>query len=370
MRYRWTTKVVAGLALLSTGCSLDESAEPSGPGIQARIDPRSRHVDPPGAIPTFPELVDFVSSVVATEGLPPALTDQELVSAVAAANGSVFIALKSPGAQRTRETGRTPGISKAAYLEGQSELERLGVQVVRTYRSLAFFEARIDPETAPALRRLDFVDDVGAAGHDVIASAGGSSAGTLMFSETQDWGLQKVRADLVWAAEGNYGDSARVTVIDTGIDSTHYHVWANDGPGHGSSECTYIYLATLVEDCYQPTNALHGSHVSGILAARKNSTGYVGISPQPKHFRSIRVCYYDTGYSQVVCPIGSQIAALNWLENNGGPREIINMSYGGAVNAWWRRSSAGLPSAERIPLAGASWSSYLAHTPVTLGILR
>ena len=160
-----------------------------------------------------------------------------------------------------------------------------------------------------------------------------------MFSETQDWGLQKVRADLVWAAEGNYGDSARVTVIDTGIDSTHYHVWANDGPGHGSSECTYIYLATLVEDCYQPTNALHGSHVSGILAARKNSTGYVGISPQPKHFRSIRVCYYDTGYSQVVCPIGSQIAALNWLENNGGPREIINMSYGGATNDWWRHQA-------------------------------
>lgn len=37
--------------------------------------------------------------------------------------------------------------------------------------------------------------------------------------------------------------------------------------------------------------------------------------------------------------MGSQIAALNWLENNGGPREIINMSYGGATNDWWRHQA-------------------------------
>lgn len=238
MRCRWAIKAVAGFGLLVGGCNVDEPAQPSKPGVETRVDGRGGHVDPPGAIPTFPDLVDFIPSVVATEGLPPALPDQELVAAVAATNGSVFIALKPRSAQRTRETGRTPGISKVAYQEGRTELERLGVQVVRTYRSLPFFEARIAPETAPSLRRLDFVDDVGPAGYDVIASGEGVGTASLMFSETQDWGLQKVRADLVWAAEGNYGDSARVTVLDTGIDSTHYHVWPATAPDTGHLHVT------------------------------------------------------------------------------------------------------------------------------------
>lgn len=294
MRWQRGRSICAGLTLLAASCAVDDLAEPQGPGVQPRIEGRTTHVDPPGAIPTFPEPLDYIRSIPVTEGLPPELSDGDLIAAIAATRGSAFIALKAPGDRRTREMGRTPAITKATYQEGRAELERLGVQVVRTYRSLPFFQATIDPQMAPALRKLNIVDEIGAAGSDELLSANTGTA-AAMFSESQDWGLQKVGAHHVWAAEGNYGDSAIVTVIDSGIDSVHYNVWSYDGPGEGSSACSYIYLAGYVENCYQPWNLVHGSRVAGVVAARTNSFGYVGISPKPKHVRSIRICYFDYG---------------------------------------------------------------------------
>ncbi len=353
MRRQQGRLILAGLALLAASCTVDDLAEPQGPGAQPRIEGRVTHVDPPGAIPTFPEPLDYIRSIPVTEGLPPELSDEELVAAIAVTRGSAFIALKAPGDRRTREMGYTPAITKTTYQEGRAELERLGVQVVRTYRSLPFFQATIDPQMAPVLRKLDIVDEIGAAGSSELSSAGAGAA-AVMFSEAQDWGLQKVGAHHVWAAEGNYGDSAIVTVIDSGIDSVHYDVWSYDGPGHASSACSYIYIAGLVERCYQPWDLVHGSRVAGVASARMNSFGYVGISPKPKHFRSIRICYFDYGISKSNCPVGSQIAALNWLENNGGSREIINMSFGDPVNDWWRHQAViGASNAGHLLVAGA-----------------
>lgn len=132
--------------LFVVGCVSDEPTSPNQPvAVQSRVAATERHVDPPGAIPTFPEFVDYAPSMVLSGVPPPLLSDAELVRAIAAVQGRAFVGFKPRNAQRAHEAGRTPAISKAQYLEGRAEVERLGARVTRTYRNLPFVEVAINP---------------------------------------------------------------------------------------------------------------------------------------------------------------------------------------------------------------------------------
>jgi subtilisin family serine protease len=115
-----------------------------------------------------------------------------------------------------------------------------------------------------------------------------------------------------------------VTILDTGVDSVHVYDYDGDGPAGLTFDCYYDLL--VASTCFQGPNDfnVHGSRVAGIISARDNVSGILGIAYDPARFVSIRVCR-DNGE----CP-GLAIAdALDWTAwsaANGYSHQVVNMS--------------------------------------------
>ena len=73
------------------------------------------------------------------------------------------------------------------------------------------------------------------------------------------------------------GDSVIVAVIDTGIDATNPEL---------QGQVTKGYLPSLQEEIPAGEDSsyggAHGTHVSGIIAAKSDGKGIVGIAPNVK----------------------------------------------------------------------------------------
>jgi subtilisin family serine protease len=65
----------------------------------------------------------------------------------------------------------------------------------------------------------------------------------------------------------------------------------------------------------------HGSHVAGIMSARNNCCGIIGIAYNSYNFASVRVCLYS-----FQCYNWAISAGLDWAISNGYSRQIVNMS--------------------------------------------
>ncbi|KAK8092548.1 hypothetical protein PG999_014747 [Apiospora kogelbergensis] len=89
-------------------------------------------------------------------------------------------------------------------------------------------------------------------------------------------------------AEGYTGKGFKVAVLDTGVDYTHPALGGCFGPG-----CVVSFGADLVGDAYNGSNTPvpdddpwescpgsdHGTHVTGIIAAKENPFGFTGAAP-------------------------------------------------------------------------------------------
>jgi len=86
------------------------------------------------------------------------------------------------------------------------------------------------------------------------------------------WGVDRIDAEKNLGAGGA---GVTVAVIDTGIDLDHPDLTNADGSS------AVIDGANFVRSGYPPDDDNgHGSHVAGIVAARDNSIGYVGVAPK------------------------------------------------------------------------------------------
>jgi len=89
-------------------------------------------------------------------------------------------------------------------------------------------------------------------------------------TEIIDWGLTLLHVPNHW--KRTEGQSVRVAVLDTGIDESHPD------------------LANAIDETHDFTGSRfgpadhngHGTHVAGIIAARKNDRGVVGVAPQSR----------------------------------------------------------------------------------------
>jgi subtilisin family serine protease len=121
--------------------------------------------------------------------------------------------------------------------------------------------------------------------------------------EVIDWGLLATGIPDIW--QDTQGENINVAILDTGIADhidledaiiAKYDTTGNDAPG------------------------LHGSHVAGIVAARKNDMGIIGVAPQSKLF-SIKVLNQNG--------IGTIASIIKGLEIcTSLDCHIINMSLG------------------------------------------
>jgi len=140
------------------------------------------------------------------------------------------------------------------------------------------------------------------AGHGLVnASAAVAQAkGESLFANVadlggSDWGLDLINAPDVWH-QGYTGEGVTVAVIDSGVDYNHPElqdrIWRNTGeiPNNGIDDDRNGYVDDVqgwnfVTQTHDPAdNSIdgHGTHVSGIIAAKRDQTGNTGIAYNAK----------------------------------------------------------------------------------------
>jgi subtilisin family serine protease len=178
------------------------------------------------------------------------------------------------------------------------------------------------------------------------AAAVAKVQGRVPFPEVPDlggdeWGRDAVKAPEVWA-QGLTGDGVIVAVIDSGIDYNHPdltgNIWSNAGEvgfdafgqnksSNGLDDDQNGYIDDFrgwdfVNDDNDPIDDNnHGTHISGLVAAKNDGVGITGTAPNAK-IMPLKILDRQ-GFGR----IRDEIAAINYAAANGA--KIVNVSLGG-----------------------------------------
>ena len=106
------------------------------------------------------------------------------------------------------------------------------------------------------------------------------------------------------------GAGIGVAVLDTGVDTSHPDL----GPVVGAKSCIPGALPT------QDAPIGHGTHVAGIIAARDNSIGVVGVAPAVNLY-AVRVVPESGSGNPALARCG-----LEWVAANASKVRVVNMS--------------------------------------------
>jgi subtilisin family serine protease len=159
----------------------------------------------------------------------------------------------------------------------------------------------------------------------------------------QQWGPKQIHADEAWAA-GATGAGVKVGVVDTGIDFNHPEL---AGKVAASAKCLNGPCADgagLAQD-----DEDHGTHVSGIIAARANNgVGIAGVAHDAQLV--VAKALDNTGGGST-----ADIAAgIRWVVAQGA--RVVNLSLGPETNVVEQALFGGGPSDLRSAIEDA-WSA-------------
>lgn len=239
--------------------------------------------------------------------LPPTArpwdTDPAALSqAVFAGGGYAVVTFKEPGSARALATGRRAAVTAGTVRAGLQLLERNGVEVLELLDGIGGARVRIDPTVAAEISRHPLVDFVEPRQY-VYAQA-----------QTTPWGITMVGAPTFWSNQGTSGAGAKVLIIDTGHQQNH-----PDLPAVPTANCAGAYGG-----CNDASSASwHGTHVLGIVAARNNTIGVVGVAPG---ITAADVYMYGACNDSGGCPtdeVSTGISAGIWNVH------VMNLSLGG-----------------------------------------
>jgi subtilisin family serine protease len=126
-------------------------------------------------------------------------------------------------------------------------------------------------------------------------------------------GINRVDADLSWSKSGNGSGTVDidVAVIDSGI-----------GP---NADLNIVNGTNCMGDGYMRDFYGHGTHVAGIIAAKDNDFGVVGMAPGARVWMVRSLDRYGGGtWSQIIC-------GMDWVANHANVIEAANMSLGAGM---------------------------------------
>lgn len=131
---------------------------------------------------------------------------------------------------------------------------------------------------------------------------------SLALSETIDWGLELLRVPPLW--KQSRGQGVKVAVLDTGWDVEHPDL---------------VGAVAAAEDFTGSRRGArdgngHGTHVAGVIAARRNHTGVVGVAPECRLLVA-KVLADDGGGSE-----GWIVRGIDWALEQGA--DVLSMSFG------------------------------------------
>ncbi|MCZ7383189.1 MAG: S8 family peptidase [Candidatus Methanoperedens sp.] len=125
------------------------------------------------------------------------------------------------------------------------------------------------------------------------------------------WGIARAKAPEAW--NNSTGKNVKIAVLDTGISNSHLDLTVSGG----------INLVGKSKNNKWNDDNGHGTHVAGIIAARNNSIGVVGVAPDAQLYAVKVLDAYGNGY------ISDVIEGIDWAVQNN--MNVVSMSLGTAA---------------------------------------
>ncbi|MBI5631469.1 MAG: S8 family peptidase [Elusimicrobia bacterium] len=237
-------------------------------------------------------------------------------------------ALTAEGAQDRLIVAFKPAVG---FLEKQRILEAEGLEIVDEIPALGLILAQAPEGRSFAIKSRLFADPrIAAVERDVwrkwieaqpasfqeiampsVESVLGQLPPRKMRASDSDevqWGVRRVNAPAAWAS--NRGDGVRVAIVDTGIDPEHPELKDKIAGGYNALDKS----APWADDHF------HGTHVAGIVAAKLDGQGVVGVAPKASLY-AVKVLNKEGSGS-----LFGIIGGIMWCAQNN--IQVINMSLG------------------------------------------
>ncbi|MEK7353104.1 MAG: S8 family serine peptidase, partial [Chloroflexota bacterium] len=122
------------------------------------------------------------------------------------------------------------------------------------------------------------------------------------------WGVDRIDAELVHPT--NKGTGVKIAILDSGIDLDHPDLAV-------AGNVTFVSGTTNGDD-----DNGHGTLVAGIIGARDNADGVIGVAPEASLYAVKVLDLNGSGLMSVI------LSGIQWAKDNN--MQVINMSFGGA----------------------------------------
>ncbi len=153
------------------------------------------------------------------------------------------------------------------------------------------------------------------------------------------WGLDAVNAGGAWSYAQGYG--IIVAVIDSGVDGTHPDLqgqvigeWYDAWNGTWVTGVDSSWDAWTVSEEAPREEGAHGTHVAGIIAAKDDGMGILGLAPHVQ-ILSVRIFspdaldHYITNYGLPISYVGDFNVARGIVEAVDYGADVLSNSWGG-----------------------------------------
>lgn len=183
----------------------------------------------------------------------------------------------------------------------------LGGEVVHSFAYIPALLVRATDEQVVAIRLEAHVRHVEKDTESQVVMPIQSSFDRLFNSSDQykPWGIDRVQAPQMWK-RGYTGKGVKVAVVDTGIALRHEDLAVSGG-------VSYVSYTKSYSDDHD-----HGTHVAGIIGAKNNSTGVVGVAPDAELY-AVKVIGRNNSFMT-----SDLIKGIEWSIAND--MDIINLS--------------------------------------------
>jgi minor extracellular protease Epr len=176
----------------------------------------------------------------------------------------------------------------------KSLIEKLGGTILEGYKNIPAVRVSIPEESANLIRHNSSIKSIEDEQKLKIAE------------QTEGWGVSAIQATKAWHSHYT-GKNVKVAVIDSGI-------YPHEDLSIAGGKSFVSYTNSYTDD-----NG-HGTHIAGIIAAKDNNTGIVGIAPDVQLY-AVKVL--NSKGSGIMSDI---IAGIDWAITN--KMDIINLSLG------------------------------------------
>lgn len=187
--------------------------------------------------------------------------------------------------------------------KGKEKAINESLDVDHEFKAIPAVSARITRDELNRLRKDPNIDHIEA--NIALKINGGEVQQTTIPAEESQWSFQSVKSSEMWS-KGYTGAGVKVAIIDSGIMTTHPDLAVAGGVS------TVDYTTS-----YEDDNG-HGTHVAGIIGAKKNNIGMVGVAPGAKLY-AVKAMGADGDGT-----LGDVLEGLDWSIQN--KMDIINLS--------------------------------------------